>query len=156
RTLRLRRLNPLSWMQKSSWGRFLLGSSDAAPGQTWGGEDERAYFGWWFPFCRPDPRSAGGRHSSGCERMSDWLFAHQEALVGNLWVGALALMMILEAFVPRGAYSASLGGRWLTHVALKGLGILLVRLCVPFAAFSIAVVAEQNGWGLLNLLTLPA
>ena len=33
--------------------------------------------------------------------MTDWLLAHQEALLGNLWVGGLAVVMVLEAFLPR-------------------------------------------------------
>ena len=41
------------------------------------------------------------------------------------------------------------------HVALAALGAALVVVCLPLAAFAMAELAEQQGWGLFNLLALP-
>ena len=43
--------------------------------------------------------------------MTDWLLAHQGTLQANLVFGSLAVVLILEAFVPRREFAASIGVR---------------------------------------------
>jgi sterol desaturase/sphingolipid hydroxylase (fatty acid hydroxylase superfamily) len=45
--------------------------------------------------------------------------------------------------------------RWFNQIALTALGSLIVRLCLPLAAFALAMLAQSEGWGLFNHLPLP-
>jgi sterol desaturase/sphingolipid hydroxylase (fatty acid hydroxylase superfamily) len=87
--------------------------------------------------------------------MADWLLAHHARLPSFLFIGTLACAALWETYLPRRAFALPLGTRWFHQLALTALGSALTRLCLPVAAFSMAVVARQEGWGLLNQLALP-
>jgi len=87
--------------------------------------------------------------------MSDWILAHQATVQSTLLLGAFALVAVWETFAPRRSFATPLGGRWFNQIALTALGSLATRLCLPVAAFSMAVLAERHGWGLLNQASLP-
>ncbi|MEO8302552.1 MAG: sterol desaturase family protein [Betaproteobacteria bacterium] len=88
--------------------------------------------------------------------MADWLVAHQATVQSTLLVGSFALVAIWETFLPRREFATPLGSRWFSQIALAALGSLVTRLCLPVAAFSMALLAEQHGWGLFNQLTMPS
>jgi sterol desaturase/sphingolipid hydroxylase (fatty acid hydroxylase superfamily) len=46
--------------------------------------------------------------------------------------------------------------RWPNNLGILVLDAVLVRLLIPVAAVGIAVIAAQNGWGLLNIMPWPA
>ena len=87
--------------------------------------------------------------------MTDWLLAHQAQLQTYLLLGSFGGVAIWELFAARRPFATSLGTRWFNNLALAALGLFLIRFCVPVATFAFAVLAEQQGWGLLNRLTLP-
>lgn len=78
--------------------------------------------------------------------------------------GAFALvfsvMALLELAIPKRELGFERQRRWLTNLTIVGLGILFVRLlgliAAPLVAVAAAMLAETNGWGLLNQLALPA
>ena len=84
--------------------------------------------------------------------MTDWLLTQ---LPSYLLVATFGCVAIWESFAPRRPFAAGVGIRWVNNVALTALGFLLARLCLPLAAFSLAVLAQQRGWGLFNWLDLP-
>jgi sterol desaturase/sphingolipid hydroxylase (fatty acid hydroxylase superfamily) len=45
--------------------------------------------------------------------------------------------------------------RWFHQLVLTAIGSLVARLCLPVAAVSLAVLVQQEGWGLFNRLPLP-
>ena len=87
--------------------------------------------------------------------MIDWLLAHQAQVQTYLLLGSFGSVAIWESFASRRSFATPIGTRWFNNLALGALGLLLARLCVPVAAFGFAMLAEQQGWGLLNRLTLP-
>jgi sterol desaturase/sphingolipid hydroxylase (fatty acid hydroxylase superfamily) len=87
--------------------------------------------------------------------MTDWLLAHQSTLQSFPLLGSIAVIAVWETYWPRRPFAVPLGARWVQQLALTALGSVFVRLCLPFAALAMAVLAEQRGWGLLNRVPLP-
>ena len=46
--------------------------------------------------------------------------------------------------------------RWPHNLGLLAVDVIVVRLLAPGAAIGVASVAQEGGWGLLNLLSLPS
>lgn len=78
------------------------------------------------------------------------------------WIrlGAFALILMLlasaELLAPRRRPAIGRRQRWPGNLGLVVLDTLLVRLLFPVAAVGMAWIAEQRGWGLFNLVLLPA
>lgn len=83
--------------------------------------------------------------------MSDEAFVRIAAFV--LVLGAMGLW---EWWAPRRRPSEPTASRWLSNLGLVAIGTLSVRLLFPVTAVAVAVFAETRGWGLLQLLSLPA
>lgn len=66
---------------------------------------------------------------------------------------AMALWEILAARRPQQIHRL---GRWPSNLTIVVLDTLAVRLVFPIAAVGAALIAAEQGWGLLNLITLPA
>jgi len=72
------------------------------------------------------------------------------------FAATFALLAAGEALIPRRARAVSRRGRWLTNIALVVLNTLVTRLALPVTAVGMAVIAEQQGWGLLHAVAMPA
>ncbi len=57
--------------------------------------------------------------------------------------------------MPRRGRTLSRWIRWPSNLAVVALNTILLRLLIPTAAVSLALIAEETGWGLLNQLALP-
>jgi len=88
--------------------------------------------------------------------MANWLLAHQAELQSYLLLASFGGVAVWETFMPRRPFATPLGMRWFNQLALTALGSLVTRLCLPLAAFSLAVLAQREGWGLFNRLALPS
>jgi sterol desaturase/sphingolipid hydroxylase (fatty acid hydroxylase superfamily) len=64
-------------------------------------------------------------------------------------------MALWEWRLPRRPFSAGRKNRWIGNVGILAIDILAVRLIAPVAAVGAALVAEKNGWGLLNVFQVP-
>lgn len=77
----------------------------------------------------------------------------------SAFAGVFLVMAALELMIPKRELSAGRGRRWLTNLTMVGLGIATTRLmglaAQPLVAVGAAMIAEANGWGLLNALALP-
>ncbi|GAA3996908.1 sterol desaturase family protein [Sphingomonas humi] len=83
--------------------------------------------------------------------------AHLEPWIRlGAFAGVLLLLAGLELIVPRRPQAVARRNRWPGNLALVAVDTLLVRLLFPLAAVGAALLAEQRGWGLLNLASLPA
>jgi len=80
------------------------------------------------------------------------LLDHQAAVRLGFFLGVLALMMALEAAVPRRALAVSRARRWPGNIGIVILDSLLVRALIPTAAVGVAAYAEAHGWGLFAVL----
>jgi sterol desaturase/sphingolipid hydroxylase (fatty acid hydroxylase superfamily) len=87
--------------------------------------------------------------------MEDWLLAHQPGLQSGVLLAIIGCILAWETWLPRRAFAVPLGRRWFNQLALWMVGSLAVRLIIPLAAFSLAVWAQREGWGLLNVIALP-
>ena len=69
-------------------------------------------------------------------------------------------MVLLELAWPKRAPRWPRARRWVTNLAVVGLGILVVRLlaflAVPLVAVGAAIIAQHHGWGLFNLVAWPS
>jgi sterol desaturase/sphingolipid hydroxylase (fatty acid hydroxylase superfamily) len=68
-------------------------------------------------------------------------------------LGAVAVWEFLR---PRRRSSLRRATRWPSNLGLLAVDAVVVRLLAPGAAVAVAVTAETGGWGLLNVLSLPA
>jgi len=65
------------------------------------------------------------------------------------------LIAVLEAVYPRRRPTVSRWRRWQANLAIIALNPLAARLVVPLLPATLAALAAQRGWGLLNLIDLP-
>ncbi len=71
------------------------------------------------------------------------------------FAGLLLLFLLWEQAAPRRPREQTRWPRWLRHLLLTSLNTLLVRALFPLAAVGAALLADEQGWGLLPRLNLP-
>jgi sterol desaturase/sphingolipid hydroxylase (fatty acid hydroxylase superfamily) len=69
--------------------------------------------------------------------------------------GILGLVAVWEVVAPRRALTDRKGRRWFSNLALVAIDTAAVRFLVPVLPVGMAYLAQQRGWGLLNLFVLP-
>jgi hypothetical protein len=72
------------------------------------------------------------------------------------FMGALLLMALWELLAPRRPQSIRRTLRWPNNFALVMLDTIVLRLLLAFAALDVAFLAQAKGWGLFNMIPLPA
>jgi sterol desaturase/sphingolipid hydroxylase (fatty acid hydroxylase superfamily) len=70
--------------------------------------------------------------------------------------GVFALMAIWEFILPRRRLTIGRGWRWPNNLGVVAVDTLLVRVLFPTTAAGVALVAEAHGFGLFNVVPLPA
>ena len=73
----------------------------------------------------------------------------------GVFAAVLALLLMWEFLAPRRPLTVNRWRRWPSNFGVVVIDTLLLRILFPTAAVGIALVAEVNQWGLLNLVTLP-
>ena len=73
----------------------------------------------------------------------------------GVFAGVLALLVAWEHLAPRRQLAVGRRRRWPGNVGIVVIDAVLVRILFPTAAVGIALVAEANGWGVLNLVAVP-
>jgi sterol desaturase/sphingolipid hydroxylase (fatty acid hydroxylase superfamily) len=74
----------------------------------------------------------------------------------SCFLGVLVLTILWELLSPRRPQSIKRLLRWPNNLGLVVIDTLVVRLLFPVAAVGMAFLAQTKGWGLLNVLPLPA
>lgn len=77
----------------------------------------------------------------------------------GVFIGLFALFAVLETLSPRRQRNVRRQGRWFTNwtmVVLDALTLRLMALALPLLAVGAALDAKEAGWGLFNLIALPA
>ncbi|NRF66636.1 sterol desaturase family protein [Aquincola sp. S2] len=81
-------------------------------------------------------------------------------LAGPLYLAALiggfAAMALWETVRPLRPASVPLAPRWINNLGLLFINQAVMRLALPLAGLSVALLAASRGWGLLPLLEVPA
>jgi len=87
--------------------------------------------------------------------MSQTVLVQEPAIRLSFFLGVLLVMAIWEVVVPRRRMEIPRLLRWSNNLALVVVDTLVVRVAFPVAAVGLAVLAQDNGWGLLNQFDLP-
>jgi sterol desaturase/sphingolipid hydroxylase (fatty acid hydroxylase superfamily) len=76
----------------------------------------------------------------------------------RLAVFLLVLLLIVawELLLPRRPLKFTRRSRWTANLLLGALNQALLRLFVPVLAVGVAVIAADQGWGLFNIIHVPA
>ena len=72
------------------------------------------------------------------------------------FLGVLLTMALWETLTPRRQQAVGRLWRWPNNIGLVVLDTLAVRLLLPLTGIGMAFLAQNKGWGLFNLLPLPA
>jgi sterol desaturase/sphingolipid hydroxylase (fatty acid hydroxylase superfamily) len=80
---------------------------------------------------------------------------HEGVLRLGFFAGILAILAVGEILAPRRRHRVHKPLRWLNNLALVGVNTLALRFLIPLAAIDIALVAQENGWGLFNNSAVP-
>lgn len=87
--------------------------------------------------------------------MTETVLANQSLIRLGCFLGVFALVALGESIVPRRTRVYGRTRRWPGNLAIVALGAVLVRIAFPVAAVGVALAAQQRGFGLLNMTTLP-
>ena len=87
--------------------------------------------------------------------MTDLLLSNEGGIRLAVFLGILIAMAIWEVASPRRRIEIPRVVRWTNNLAIVVVDTILVRLTYPVAAVGLALVAEQNGWGLFNVIEAP-
>ena len=85
----------------------------------------------------------------------EWWQASESALRLSVFGSVFLACALAEWRWPRRQAASARPLRWSANIAVSFIGSLLVRLAVPLLAVQAAVIAGDQGWGLLNLVSLP-
>ncbi len=73
----------------------------------------------------------------------------------GVFAAVLAGLMAWEFMAPRRALTVGRGQRWPGNVGVVAIDTVLLRIVFPAAAVGLALVAEDEGWGLFNVIAVP-
>jgi sterol desaturase/sphingolipid hydroxylase (fatty acid hydroxylase superfamily) len=87
--------------------------------------------------------------------MTETALANEPAIRRGFFLGVFAAMVLWEALMPRRRRAASRWARWPSNLGIVALNTALMRVLVRTAAVSLALLAEERGWGLFNVVPVP-
>jgi len=87
--------------------------------------------------------------------MSASILTHEPMIRLSAFLGVFLIMAVWEAASPRRRREVPRLLRWSNNLALVALDTALLRIAFPILAVGAALVAAEQGWGLLNLIALP-
>jgi sterol desaturase/sphingolipid hydroxylase (fatty acid hydroxylase superfamily) len=88
--------------------------------------------------------------------MRDAMFADEPFIRLAAFGGVFVVMVIWELARPRRQQAIGRGWRWPNNLGVVVVDTLLVRILFPTTAVGLALVAEARGFGLFNVIALPA
>lgn len=87
--------------------------------------------------------------------MTDWILSHEPTLRLGSFTAVFAIMALWELIAARRELGQSRSKRWFTNLGISVFDSFVVRLIFPAAAVGLALLAENEGWGLLQRFDLP-
>jgi sterol desaturase/sphingolipid hydroxylase (fatty acid hydroxylase superfamily) len=84
--------------------------------------------------------------------MNVLIIDHQLAIRLTAFFGIFLLMAIWEVVAPRRILRTSKLVRWFNNLSITFLDTFIGRLVFPLSAASLAILAEERGWGAFNYL----
>ncbi len=87
--------------------------------------------------------------------MEETLLANEPTIRLSFFLGTFAVMALWEVFAPRRKRDHTRLVRWTNNLGIVFFNTAVLRVAIPTAAVGLALIAQENGWGLLNLYDLP-
>jgi sterol desaturase/sphingolipid hydroxylase (fatty acid hydroxylase superfamily) len=88
--------------------------------------------------------------------MHNILLGYEPYLRLSAFGGVFAVMALWEFILPRREQAIGRGWRWPNNLGVVFVDTLLVRILFPTTAVGLALLAETRGFGLFNVVPLPA
>ncbi len=88
--------------------------------------------------------------------MTEQILEMEPFIRSGLLVAVLLIMASWEVVAPRRARTISKAWRWFNNGGIIVVGNLLVRLVFPAGLVGLGLFVETQGWGLLQVVDLPA
>ena len=85
----------------------------------------------------------------------DFVVDNEKTIRLSFFVGMLAVMAIWEIIAPRRKLTVSKAVRWANNLGLVFFNSFILRVLFPAAAVGVAVMADENQWGLFNRIDVP-
>mgnify|MGYP004701027417 CR=1 FL=1 len=67
----------------------------------------------------------------------------------------LSIIALWEVLAPRRPLTTRKGQRWFANLSMIAIATFVVRFTFPLLPVGLAIMAQEQGWGLLNFVTLP-
>ena len=87
--------------------------------------------------------------------MVEAILANELGVRLGFFLAVFSIMALWELPMPRRKCEVSRWGRWPSNLGIVAFDAVLVRVFIPTSAVTMALIAEEGGWGLLNQLMLP-
>ena len=87
--------------------------------------------------------------------MTETLLGNEAAVRLGFFFGVLVLMAAWEAATPRRERTQTRALRWTSNLGIVVVNTLLVRLLFPVLPVALALIADDRGWGLFNIVDAP-
>ncbi|MEH6547306.1 MAG: sterol desaturase family protein [Sneathiella sp.] len=87
--------------------------------------------------------------------MFDFITTNEPVIRLSFFIGTLVAVGLWETLAPKRPPSVSKIWRWTNNFGIAFFNTFLLRILFPILAVSLAVIAKENGWGLLNMIHLP-
>ncbi len=71
------------------------------------------------------------------------------------FLGVLTIVAVWEFIAPRRTLTDSKGKRWFTNLSLVVIDTAVIRFLLPVLPVGWALLAQERGWGVLNIVILP-
>jgi len=81
--------------------------------------------------------------------------AGEQTIRLTFFFGVLAVVGVWEVIAPRRALTDSKGRRWFANLSLVAIDTAVVRFLLPILPVGLALLAQERGWGVLNMVILP-
>lgn len=88
--------------------------------------------------------------------MTEQILETEPFIRSGVLLAVLAIMASWEILAPRRARTISKAWRWFNNGGIIVVGNLLVRLVFPAGLVGLGLFVETQGWGLLQVVDLPA
>ncbi|MEN8746770.1 MAG: sterol desaturase family protein, partial [Marivita sp.] len=87
--------------------------------------------------------------------MPDSILATEPNLRLIVFLGVLVAMALWELAAPRRRQEIPRVIRWTNNLGLVVIDTIVLRLTFPILAVGLAVIAQDRGWGLFNIMETP-
>ena len=86
--------------------------------------------------------------------MNEYILTNEAAIRAASFFGIFIVVALWELVGPRRKLSVSKGLRWINNLGIVFFNTLLLRFLVPLMAVGLAIMAEEENWGLLNNIAI--